>query len=211
MHGHPSPVGFGSSLVGFGSGFGQSSWTAMNGGTSTTSPGFGSGSNTQQPPPTKGNAGNTNRDITSFFSQMSNSARPAAPKSSSSNASQNRTPIPLPAIPTINANEVNSFFSQMGTSSRPPAQKPGHSNAPNHAHGRSGTPNGFNPPTAPAAMRGSGSGFVGGTTTYSPGSVQWRPNPHQTPYGLGTANSGNAQRAPGGFKVATSLPDRWFR
>ena len=181
-------------------GFGQRSKPSMNGGTSTNASGFGSGSNTQQQqPPPNGNTGNANRDITSFFSQMSTSTRPAA----SSNARQNRTPIPLPAKPTVNANEVTSFFSQMGTGSRPPAQKPGHS------HGHGGTPNGFHPPTAPAAMRSNG--FASGSTTYSPGSVQWRPNPNRTPYGLGAADAGNAPRAPGGFKVATSLPEGWYR
>ena len=170
-------------------GFGQPSRFGTNGGKSTTPVTAGFGSNTQQTPPINGNTGNAKRDITSFFSQMSSSTRPTAP-------SQNRPTHPLPPKPTVNANEVNNFFSQTGTGSRPPSQKPGQS----HAH--SGAPNGFNPPTAPAAMRSNGTGYVSGSTTYSHGSVQWRANPNW---------NSNQLRAPGSSKIATSLPNGWYR
>ena len=163
-------------------------------------------------PPKPTTSGNTNGDVSSFFSQMSTGSRPAAQPFGSSHAhgskaqgSASRHPLPAKPTPTLNtsSNDVNSFFSQVGSTSRTPAQKLGTTN--NQGHGPA---NGFNPPTAPAAMRGAAGGAVRGTTTYSPTSAQWRPNP------FAQSNAGirsSADRVPGGFKVATSLPGNGYR
>ena len=101
-----------------------------------------------------------------------------------------------------NANvDGNAFLTQMASVSRAPAEL-------SHAHGRSanGFQSGFNPPTAPVAMR---AGTMGGSRHYTPGSVQWRPNPLS-----GTAAVANdSQRRRGGPGVigTAGLPDGWYR
>jgi hypothetical protein len=178
----------------------QAGFAGAHGHPSRASTGFGFAAINAPPKPTTN--GNANGDVSSFVSQMSTGSRPAAQPFGSShthggNAQGDPIRHPLPAkpppTPNSSTNDVNSFFSQMGSTSRTPARKPG------HGHGAA---SGFNPPTAPAAMRanliaarvaaGRGGGGVQGTTTYSPSSAQWRPNPF----------------AP---KLSTSLPEGWHK
>ena len=99
--------------------------------------------------------------------------------------------------------DVSSFFSQMGTcqrqntSSTPTQANGGNSQNPQCSMGTSRMP-----PTAPAAMRQNETRPSGGTKTYSPGSVQYRPTPNV----FASTNKPFA-----GPKVPTSLPGGWYR
>ena len=171
---------------------------AVNGNANAGASGF--GRNAVNKPATSSNA---NADVTGFFARMGNSTRPPpqafgsnnfqTPQTHSSGRS-NFQPTPqtfsttnlLQSTPSSSnsTNDINSFFSQMDDNSRAPAPRPGVSHSPGHGHvhGQGLPPNPFNPPTGPAAMRGS--------TTYTPGSVQFRPSP------LGP-NAANVQRVNG--------------
>ena len=95
----------------------------------------------------------------------------------------------------------NTFPSQLGNSF--------HQSVFGHAHGRppNAVQSNFNPPTAPAAMRAGG--FAGGTTRYSPSSMQWRANS----LGTGMQHLNGGQRRAGGQGLArgSGFPDSWNR
>ena len=93
--------------------------------------------------------------------------------------------------------DINGYFAQMGSAPRAPAHRPGIGHAHDGLSNRS--QNNFNPPTAPAAMR------AGGTTRYSLGSVQWRPNP------LGTMNDIQGRLGGQCLVKTAGLGDGWYK
>ena len=122
-----------------------------------------------------------------------------SPRSSTSGFS----PLARSAMSSNANGDISSYLAQMGGGHRPLAPHAGMSHA--HARPPNSFQSNFNPPTAPAAMRAGG--LAGGTTRYSPSSVQWRPNPLGT--NMTVANDIQRRFGGRGLVGTAGLPDNW--
>jgi hypothetical protein len=170
----------------------QAGFAGAHGHPSQQSTGF--GFNAVNAPSIPTTSGNANGDISSFFSQMSTTSQPPTQPFGSSHAHGNiaqgglagtagstRHPLPAKPPPTLNTS-TNDVNSFF---SQMGSASRTSAQKSGHSHG---TTKAFNPPTAPAAMRTNG----------------FKANP----FAQSNAVGGTVL---GGFKLATSLPENWYR